>query len=322
MKKIHKPVMLEQILQALKKNDGFGTIIDATLGDGGHSFAIYKQVEPKVLISLDLDNSAIEFVSKFYKDFVHAKYEFNYGTSSLENEIIINGNNNLKTKWDIVHANFAYIYKIVKALNIDSVDAVLWDLGVSSRQLETKERGFSFNSRAILDMRMDKKNNQVPAYTLLNVLSKKELTKLFVTNVHMYKEMALLLAEEIVKERKQKPFGDKQDIKRLVNIAYTIRPLRKGAQGRLHPATLVFLALRMAVNSELRNLQESLESSLPLLSKNGMFLIITFHSVEQELVENFCQKNNLSRSLLLPSKKEIKTNPRARSAKLNVITHG
>ncbi len=322
----HKPVLLNQVINIVAKKFKNKTsnlrLVDCTLGDGGHSVAMYTQLHPKLLVSLDWDLTSIRFVKRYYNKLISGVLEFDNVAKTFmqlkdKKAEVLDGK--VRQGWYVVHANFANIKNILRSLEIDSIDVVLWDLGLSSRQLESKGRGFSFNDKSVLDLRISPATNDVPAYKLLNILSQKELVRLFTENVGMPVNLAVRLSKELVIERQAKPFGNKDDMARIKHIAYKVKPLRRSSIGHLHPATLVLLALRMAVNFELSNLIDSLEGGLEFLTEQGILLVITFHSAEESVVNDWITKNSLVVEVITPSKLELAVNPRARSAKLFVV---
>ena len=143
---------------------------------------------------------------------------------------------------------------------------------------------------------------------------------MFEVNVDLNPSVAARLAKAIIQKREEKPFGDKDDVKRLNEIAYKIMPIRKRSRGKLHPATLLFLALRISVNQELTNLSVGLSRAVDVLSKlGGKIFVLSYHSAEHKIIENFANKNRYYYEVIYPTQGEIKRNPRARSARLTVI---
>lgn len=203
-----------------------------------------------------------------------------------------------------VQGNFAHLKEIAIKNGFDQVDGILMDLGVSSHQLETDYRGFSFNREAKLDMRMDPVNQTVTAADLINAGSEKELANLFFK--YGEERFAKVIAREIKKTK----------IETTNQLAEAILRVRhKGKSDRTHPATRVFQALRIAVNDELDSLEKALPQALELLKPGGKLAVISFHSLEDRIVKNFMKKSELIR----PTKEEINENPRARSGKLRII---
>jgi 16S rRNA (cytosine1402-N4)-methyltransferase len=292
MKKIHIPVLLKETIESLNiKPDGF--YIDCTLGDGGHSFEILSLLNEKgLLLSIDQDQHAIDFVKEFYKD-------------------------NLKENWHITKSNFSKIKDVVSKYD-RKPDGILMDLGLSSRQLEESyDRGFSYQEEnEPLDMRMDEELG-VKAKDLLVVLSEKELVKLFV----MYGEekFARRIAAEI-----KKNIADINSVGDLTRLVYRVVPAAHHSSK--NPSRRVFQALRIAVNDELNSLKVGLDNSFEILNTNGRLSVITFHSLEDRIVkEYFNDIAENGRGILLyneviaPTDIEVEENPRSASAKLRVI---
>ena len=323
MKAVHKPVLLTQVKKQIESLSERSRFVDATLGDGGHSLMFLENFTPEFLLSIDWDLQSIRFVlSSQLPKAKNLGYhvilaEYDPIAKRLIEDHKDSGAEGSGKRWYIVHSNFVYLDKILENLGVKNVDVVLFDLGVSSRQLEAKKRGFSFKDKGTLDMRMDPQTQQVKAYDLLNFLSQKELVRLFVETVKMPKSFASKLAEEIVALREERPFGDKDDIRRLNSIAYKIVPVRRGSRGRLHPATLVFLALRIAVNTELSNLSQALPIAFKVLNPGGLLIVIGFHSGEFDILDRFVADKNYK--IIVPSLREVAANPRSRSAKMYVI---
>lgn len=288
----HKPVLLKEAIEFLNVKKG-GKYIDATLGAGGHGEAILGR--GGVLLGIDQDPDAIEAA--------RGKLKVKSDKHSLT----------LRDKLKIVHGNFRDIEKIARENNFLDVDGVLFDLGMSSMQIEKSGRGFSFTRDEILDMRMDPENQGVTAADLINSLPKIKLYELF--NSVITKNLARRLAGAIISAR---PLNTTAE---LVNLANMIMP----KTGKTHPATTMFMALRMAVNSEIENLELGLQGSLETLASGGRLAVISFHSGEDRIVKEYLvtkQKAGslkiLNREIITPTDEEIYHNPRSRSAKLRV----
>ncbi len=211
-----------------------------------------------------------------------------------------------------VHGNFAHLKDIAQGAGFDQVSGILFDLGVSSHQLETDYRGFSFNKEGKLDMRMDPKSQTVTAADLVNAGSKIELANLFWK--FGQERASRQIAAAIVKARPVTTTNQ------LAKIILSVR--HRTTDDRTHPATRVFQALRLAVNSELEALETVLPQAVALLRPGGRLVVISFHSLEDRIVKNF-MKDNMSLKVLTdkpvtPTEKEIAANPRARSGKLRV----
>ena len=305
MVSFHTPVMLEKVLQSLRCKPG-GTYVDGTLGGGGHARAILENTAPDgLLIGIDRDDDALLESEKRLQPFGQRK-------------ILIKG-------------NFANIGEILTNLNIRKVDGILLDLGVSSHQLDTADRGFSFSLDAPLDMRMDQ-SSRYRAYDLVNLSPEKELKKV----IWNYGEepMAGKIARAILAKRASAPIRTTIELADVVCRAVR----RQGVRKKVHPATRTFQAIRIAVNQELSNLSTAMDAGIDQLGQGGRFSIISFHSLEDRIVkETFrsregrcqcppglpvcqCQREAklrvLTRKPLRPEADESETNPRARSARL------
>jgi len=289
MDKIHIPVLLNQSIDSLNiKPDGF--YVDCTLGDGGHSQAILKQLSSKgLLLSIDQDSFAIEFVRSYYK---------------------------AQPNWIIKQSNFRYIDKLVAEIG-RTPDGILMDLGLSSRQLEeSHNRGFSYQEdQEPLDMRMDT-NLGVTAKDILVVLNNKQLAKLF---LEYGEERYSALIAKTIKENIDhiNTVGD------LTRLIYKVVPANNTIK---NPSRRVFQALRIVVNDELDSLTETLDRSFKLLSKNGRLSVISFHSLEDRIVKTYFNDKAgsgegelLFKSSIAPTDTEIEQNSRSASAKLRCL---
>lgn len=302
----HKPVLLEETIDALNiKPDGI--YVDGTAGGGGHSSEILKRLSPNGrLISIDQDPDAIEAVTERFKDY--------------KNSIICKG-------------NFSDVVSIVNGLGIESIDGIMLDIGVSSRQLDTPERGFSFHYDAPLDMRMSQSGTS--AYDLVNQLSYEQLVKI----ISRYGEerFAKQITRAIIREREKQPIATTLQLAEIIKAAVPAAKRREG-----HPARQTFQALRIAVNGELDRLEEGLQGGFELLKPGGRMAVITFHSLEDRIVKRAMAKwctgctcpkdfpvcvcgNKPKAELALrkpaeASEKELSENPRARSARLRAVT--
>lgn len=289
MDKIHVPVLLNESIDSLNiKPDGF--YVDCTLGDGGHSQAILKQLSSQgLLLSIDQDSFAIEFVKSFYKS---------------------------QPNWVLKQSNFRYIDKLVTEIG-RTPDGILMDLGLSSRQLEeSHNRGFSYQEdQEPLDMRMDI-NLGVTAKDILVVLNNKQLAKLF---LKYGEERYSALIAKTIKENIDhiNTVGD------LTRLIYKVVPANNTIK---NPSRRVFQALRIVVNDELDSLTETLDRSFKLLSKNGRLSVISFHSLEDRIVKTYFNDKAgsgegelLFKSSIAPTDTEIEQNSRSASAKLRCL---
>lgn len=307
MEILHVPIMVEEILQYLDVRPG-GLYIDATLGDGGHSEAILEKSSPSgLVIGLDKDQEAVlsagERLARFQR------------------------------RIRIEKLDFSQIKKIAEATP-EGVDGILMDLGVSTRQILTGERGFSFSFDGLLDMRMDRSQNETAA-DLVNNLSQKELALIF-KNFGEEKRWAQRISFRIVEEREKDPITTTG---RLADIVVDAIP-RQFRPDRIHPATKAFQALRIAVNGEIELLEKTLPEAMALLKPGGRLAVISFHSLEDRIVKQFfaekekgcvcppkipqcvCGKKptlkRITRKAVCAGEHEVNKNPRSRSAKLRV----
>lgn len=290
MKQVHTPVMLNEVVDSLDPQPG-KRYIDATLGGAGHTMALLEKGAS--VVGIDRDAMILAIASKRVDD---AGYT---------------------DRFTSLHATFADALTAGDMLT-GKYDGILFDLGVSSLQLDTAERGFSFMHDAPLDMRMDSRL-QVTAADLVNGLGRKELAELF--ELLGEERAAKKIANAIADRRKISLFRTTRDLAQLVEA---IVP----RTGRIHPATKVFQALRMAVNSEREELKAALPSALSWLGQEATMTVISFHSLEDEIVKNFMYEHVKagdlivdSRSPLSPTEEEVSRNPRSRSARLRIATY-
>jgi len=290
---LHKSVLLVPVLSHLNLSPG-QAVLDATVGSGGHSEAMLKKVTPGgLLIGLDQDQKALERTEKRLKE--------------------------TGGKFILRHQNFRFLDQALSFLNIPAVDAVLLDVGVSSEQLDEPDRGFSFMKEGPLDMRMNPAAEQT-AQHLIYGLSEKELAGIFseLGEERYAKRIAQRIVSQRAKTRIQTTFDLKKIIEDAVPSHYRF--------GRLHPATRVFQALRIALNDELNALQEALPKAFECLKPGGRLAVISFHSLEDRIVKQYFVKQKAGSAGTIVTKKpieadedEIRENPRSRSAKLRII---
>ena len=278
--------------------------LDLTLGDGGHTEEALKA--GCRVVSVDVDPEAIERALSFVPDnFKSIVIDIDSLPSSIDQDF----------NWLIIRTNFEKIGEIAQKLNLPKFDGIMVDLGPSQFQILSPDRGFSFQTDEPLDMRLDK-NLGVTAKDLVNALNEGELANLFLLGDETW---AKPIAKAIVKTRTLRPITT---TKQLADLVYSVK---KGKPGRIHPATQVFMALRMAVNLE-REVIENLLPQLPgLMNTNGILGVISFHSGEDRLVKDFIkqseEKNILSainQKPIEPTLEELKISPRTRSAKLRL----
>ncbi len=282
----HTSVLLQEAVDSLAVSSG-KRFIDATLGGAGHTKEILQR--GGIVLGIDQDEDALAFVSEQIKN---------------PNLVVALG-------------NFKDIDTIAKENTFEQVDGILFDLGVSSHQFEEGARGFSFQKDANLDMRMGT-SLSVKAADLVNGLTKGELMELFTKLGE--EPFAKRIAEEIIKAREVKPIETTTELAQIAIKGYP-RGFHK-----IHPATKIFQALRIAVNDELNSLKTALPKAVELLKKNGRLSVISFHSLEDRIVKEFlneCEEKGLGKVVtkkpIVPTEEEIQANARSRSAKLRVF---
>jgi 16S rRNA (cytosine1402-N4)-methyltransferase len=289
----HTPVLLEEALEILRPQDN-KVYVDATFGAGGYTKAILSKANCKV-IGIDCDINAEKYTKQIQDDF--------------------------PGKFHFINDNFINIDAILNDMNISHVDGMVFDLGVSSMQLDNKERGFSFSGDGPLDMRMD---NSLPitAAQLVNEMYEKELADL----IYQYggERKSRSIAKNIVQ------FRQKEKILTTAKLVEAMNPNSRNYQDSIHFATRTFQALRIAVNNELDNLKIAINKLPKLLAPEGTIGIVTFHSLEDKIVKdafkeistnndtsnNYGSFERINKKVIAPSYKEVRKNPRSRSAKL------
>ena len=290
----HIPVLAETLAEQINLPPD-GVMVDATIGQGGHSFLFGKTLGPEaVIVGIDVDNDAVR-----------------RARSKL---------GELACKVILVDSNFSHISEKLHELGIERVDFVLADLGVSSAQLADAEFGLSFQANMPLDMRLDKRLEHSAA-DIVNKGDEKTLADL----IYQFGEdrASRRIARFIVRQRRIEPITTTGQLAQVVCRALGRK--KQGRRSRMHPATRTFQALRIAVNDELENLKQLLASAPRLLNKDGYVAIISFHSLEDRLVKNnFKQNANagiyriLTKKPIVPTREQVLENRRARSAKLRI----
>lgn len=308
--KHYSVLLLETIEQLHIKEDGI--YVDGTLGGGGHSYEIAKRLTTGRLIGIDQDYDALEAAGERLRPFAD--------------------------RVTLVHSNYEAMVERVHELGIDKVDGILLDLGVSSFQLDTPERGFSYMVEdAPLDMRMDQ-DNPMTAADIVNDYSEEDLYRI----IRDYGEdrFAKNIAKNIVKERQKERITRAGQLNQIIERSI---PKKLQVTGG-HPAKRTYQAIRIELNRELDVLEQNLDAFIDLLAEDGRICIITFHSLEDRIVKNTFKKNQdpctcpkdfpvcvcgkkskgrvITRKPILPSEKELEENTRSRSAKLRVFERG
>lgn len=305
MEYIHKSVLLDESIEGLNiKSDGI--YVDATLGGGGHTYEILKRVTSGKVIGIDQDDYAISRAQSRLSEF--------------DNFIAY-------------RSNFSNINEVLDELNIEKIDGIIFDLGVSSFQLDIPERGFSYNYDAPLDMRMDK-SQKISAWHIVNGYDEKELTRII--SEYGEENWSARIAKFIIEARETEFI---ETTGQLVNIIKKAIPAAARQEGP-HPAKRTFQAIRIEVNKELDILEKTIINTVDRLNKGGRICVITFHSLEDRIIKNtfadlnsdcICPKEfpqcicDHRRKIKLVNKKpilsndmELSENPRARSAKLRI----
>jgi 16S rRNA (cytosine1402-N4)-methyltransferase len=302
---MHIPVLVKEVLEYLspQSNENF---IDCTFGNGGHSLEILKMIKPNgKILGIEWDEEIIKRLGDNDKRLVFG-----------ENLILIND-------------NYANLQNIVQEKNFFPANGILFDLGMSSWDIEKSGRGFSFQKDEPLDMRYSAEQ-ELTAEEIINKWPEEKLAEIF----YKYGEerRARAIAKRIVVSREKKPIETTMDLTEIIQKAMPARQrLGAGMAGgptrlifnRIHPATRVFQAIRIAVNNELNNLEKGLAAALEILAPGGRMAVISFHSLEDRIVKNFFRDKKYSGELEILTKKpvvasagEILENPRSRSAKL------
>ena len=307
---VHKSVLLYETVGSLNIKPG-GIYVDGTLGGGGHAYEVCKRLGSGRLIGIDQDADAIEAAGRRLEHF--------------------------KDKVTIVRSNYEDIRAVLNGLGLMKVDGIYLDLGVSSYQLDTASRGFTYREDAPLDMRMDQRNTTTAA-DIVNTYTEMELYRI----IRDYGEdnFAKNIAKHIVRARGEHPIETTGQLAEIIKAAI---PARVRATGG-HPAKRTFQAIRIECNHELDVLEQSIDTMIELLNPGGRLSIITFHSLEDRIVKNRFRTNEnpcicphdfpvcicgrksrgkvISRKPILPSKEELEENSRSKSAKLRVFERG
>ncbi len=301
---MHKTVLLNEAIDNLNiKIDGI--YVDATLGFGGHSGLILKRIKRGFLFAFDQDDMAIDYSEKKLSE--------------------------ISDNYEIIKSNFANLKEELNKRNISEIDGIVFDLGVSSPQLDIAERGFSYHNDAPLDMRMDT-SKDFSAYNVVNEYSYEELVR--VLRDYGEEKYATSIAKNIIKERSIKPIRTTLELVEVIKKSMPFKAMKDS-----HPARKSFQAIRIEVNNELEVLKIALEDAISMLKVGGRISVITFHSLEDRIVKDIFNKyskvdGNLSKlpfipeglepkykliANITPSREEIEENNRARSSRLRVI---
>lgn len=304
----HRSVLLKETIDGLKIRPE-GTYVDGTLGGGGHSYEVCARLGEKgSIIGIDQDEAAIEAAGVRLKDF--------------------------GDKVTIIRSNYCNMKSLLREMGIDRVDGIILDLGVSSYQLDTAERGFSYREDAPLDMRMDRRQTMT-ARDIVNDYSEKDLFR--VIRDYGEDKFARNIARHIVTERGKRSIQTTGELTEIIRHAIPMKYQKKGG----HPAKRTFQAIRIELNRELDVLRDSLDDMIDILKPGGRLCIITFHSLEDRIVKSAFRKNEnpctcpsdfpvcvcgkqskgkvITRKPILPGEEELRENSRAGSAKLRIF---
>ncbi len=302
----HRSVLLDECIEGLAiKADGI--YVDGTAGGGGHSYHIAKRLTSGKLVAIDRDEAAIAAATARLSPF--------------------------SERAAVYRSNFSEVSEVLDALGIDKIDGMLLDLGVSSHQLDTAERGFSYQADALLDMRMDRRSEKT-AYTVINTYSEQELKDILFT--YGEERFSARIAKKIVTEREKAPIKTTKELSDIIKSAMPA----SAREGGHHPAKRSFQAIRIEVNGELDAIVPALKGAIARMNKGGRLAVITFHSLEDRIVKqtfaslaegckcpkslpicvcgNKPQVKVITKKPILPSEAELAENPRSRSAKLRI----
>lgn len=308
----HIPVLLAECIEGLNLSEG-KTYVDATLGGAGHSLEVAKRIgRTGHLIGIDQD----EVARKAARERLEALPE------------------DIRPEIDVVAGNFGDLDSLLVAAEVPSIDAILFDLGVSSVQIDTPARGFSFKETGPLDMRMDPGNQTLTAAEIINTYNAADLAR--VIRQYSDEKWATRIADFIVQAREETPFSQSEQLVDVIKAAVPASARRAGG----HPAKRTFQALRIEVNGELDVLRSGLEAAIRWLAPGGRIAVISYHSLEDRIVKDVFRRmsqgctcppdlpvcvcgnepilKTITRKPILPSSGEIQRNPRSRSAKLRV----
>ncbi len=304
---VHKSVLLEETVGNLHVKPE-GTYVDGTLGGGGHAYEILKQLSDQGrFIGIDQDDAAVSAAMHHLREFQNVTY---------------------------IRSNYCNIKDELRGIHVEGVDGIILDLGVSSYQLDTPERGFSYKEDAGLDMRMDRRNSRT-AKDIVNTYSQAELFR--VIRDYGEDKFAQNIAKHIVMAREQKEIETTGELVSIIRAAIPMKVQKTMG----HPAKQTFQAIRIELNQELEVLRNTLDTMIDLLKPEGRLCVITFHSLEDRIVKTIFRRNEnpctcppdfpvcicgkkpkgivVTKKPILPSKEEMERNPRAKSAKLRVF---
>jgi len=287
----HSPVLLKEVINFLNPAPG-QVIVDATIGGAGHAEEILQRISPGgMLIGIDRDEESLALAAERLRPF--------------------------EGSFKLVNKNFRHITQIIKDTGREKIDGIIFDLGISSIQMDAGERGFGIKNDGPLDMRMDR-GQSLTAKEIVNTLSEQELASLIrdFGEERFYKR----IAKKIVEERRKKKISTTFE---LAGIISNTIPFYNRSKSRIHPATRAFQAIRIKVNDELGSIEQALRESPPVLKKGARLCVISFHSLEDRIAKNVFKEldrngvlNILTKKPVVADREEVLSNPRSRSAKL------
>ncbi len=291
---MHTPVLKEEVLKYLdpKPNQNF---IDCTAGEGGHMFALLEKTEPKgKVLGIEINEELYQKLKTKTKDF--------------------------KDRVSLVNDSYTNLKEISERKKFTLVSGILFDLGFSSWHMDESEKGFSFRKDEFLDMRYSTKKENITAWEIINGWPKEELEEIF--KKYGEERFSKIIAQRLIEKRKIKKINTTFELSEIIKESIPLKFHKK----KIHPATKVFQALRITVNQEIENLENTLPQVMDVLGKKGKIVVISFHSLEDRIVKHFFKnlyKENeikiLTKKPVMAGEQEIKINPRSRSAKLRAI---
>ncbi|MEN9649476.1 MAG: ribosomal small subunit methyltransferase [Candidatus Parcubacteria bacterium] len=300
----HTPVLLQEVISEAGLTPK-SVFVDCNLGDGGHTQAVIEHMHGKVsVVGIDLDQDAID-----------------RATENIFSSKDVQKSGFKKEQLFFFRKNFRHLKEMYASTGLDNAQAVLFDLGISSYELQESGRGFSFLKEEPLSMMFGtKEDHHFTAYDIINTWDEENIR----TIIQAYGEdkFALRIARALVEQREHKPILTTSQLADIVKHAVP----SFARFGRIHPATKTFQALRIAVNDELRSIEDALPQAFDILKKGGRLLVISYHSLEDRIAKRFCKRLvaedkavELSKKPITPCTEELEKNPRSRSAKLRII---
>lgn len=284
---VHTPVLIEEVIELLNPQRG-QTFVDATVNGGGHTRRLLEKIgSTGMVIAIDWDGGLLSRLQGQMKEEGHTNIEY-------------------------IQGNFRNLTQLISQKHFGAIDGVLFDFGFSSYHVDSAKRGFSFQAEEPLDMRYDIHGTTTTAHTIINTWSEDSIANIL--RDYGEERYARPIAHRIRKAREKKPIETTGELVKIIS---------HGVRGRIHPATRTFQALRIAVNDELQNIEKGLIGAIDIVKPGGVIAAISFHSLEDRIVKNIFRDTAkehrvdiLTKKPIVPTEREIRENPRARSAKL------